>query len=56
MANSESTRRIAADILIAAIDKGVITPGGETDERARKLGDAFKIILQAVRSGPQKQE
>ena len=42
------TARIAADILIAALEAKAIAPGGPTKECVQEVAEAFTVIHRAV--------
>ncbi|MBA2594351.1 MAG: hypothetical protein M3495_06675 [Pseudomonadota bacterium] len=45
---TDSTARIAADILIAALEAKAIAPGGPTKECVQAVAEAFTVIHRAV--------
>ncbi|MDQ3776351.1 MAG: hypothetical protein M3461_19340 [Pseudomonadota bacterium] len=45
---TDTTARIAADILIAALEAKAIAPGGPTKECIQQIAEAFTVIHRAV--------
>jgi hypothetical protein len=45
---TDTTARIAADILIAALEAKAVAPGGPTKECIQQIAEAFTVIHRAV--------
>jgi hypothetical protein len=45
---TDTTARIAADILIATLEAKAVAPGGPTKECIQQIAEAFTVIHRAV--------
>ena len=48
MSVSVESKKVAGEILVAAIQTKIISPSGSDQEKAKAISEAFKIIALAV--------